>query len=102
MESLNVDFESLLGSLSAQGNSVGEAGDLDGFLAGLQGRGNDAIFMPADNAAGGSMAGGNGGREWDEGKGMGTWVSQTSIPTPLEVRRVSSRAKLANVFASAG
>ncbi|KAF9733652.1 hypothetical protein PMIN04_005685 [Paraphaeosphaeria minitans] len=60
MDNLNVDFESLLGSLSAQGGAgVGEA-DLDGFLAGLQ-RGNDAMFMPAD-----ASAVQNGAREWEE------------------------------------
>ncbi|KAF1971788.1 hypothetical protein BU23DRAFT_555626, partial [Bimuria novae-zelandiae CBS 107.79] len=74
MESLNVDFESLLGSMSAQGGGVGE-GDLEGFFPGLQGRGgNDAIFMPADT---GTVQ--NGAREWDEGAqgGLQSWNDWT-------------------------
>lgn len=72
MENLNVDFESLLGSLGAQGGVAPGESDLDGFLAGLQ-RGNDAIFMPADT---GSVQ--NGARDWDESAqpGLRQWVSR--------------------------
>ena len=89
MENLNVDFESLLGSLSAQGG-VGE-GDLDGFLAGLQ-RGNDAIFMPAD-----ASAVQNGVREWDEAgqNGMRSWVG--ALFPRQHTRAEGSCSRYANV-----
>ncbi|KAF2854109.1 fungal-specific transcription factor domain-containing protein [Plenodomus tracheiphilus IPT5] len=63
LDSLNVDFDSLLGSLNGGGGAGhnGAADDLDFFTAmGGAGQDGSAIFVPVDNGAQG--AGGGGGR----------------------------------------
>lgn len=74
MDSLNVDFESLLGGLGAGGAGTGQsAEDFDTFLAGMQANDHGAIFVPVDTAsASGATGGVPVGGEWGDGVGTGT------------------------------
>lgn len=71
LEHLNVDFDSLLGSL----NGGGSAEDFDIF--GNMGGGQDAgaIFVPADSGEGSSGAGGGGFGTTSPNGGLQQWVS---------------------------
>lgn len=75
MDSLNVDFETLLGGLGGPGTGAGTAEDFDSFLAGMPGSDHGAIFVPVDSSSAGVQ-----GTEWGDGVG----VSGTTSPSGLQ------------------
>jgi hypothetical protein len=76
MDSLNVDFESLLGSMSAGTGGASVLEDLDGFLVGMRDNEHGAIFVPVDSGGDGAVR----GAEWGGGgptspSALQQWVS---------------------------